>query len=305
MPRAKAARAPQDLRSEDALAREFRVRLFNRKWIEGMMKEGYSGADQVSVMVTNAMGWEVVREGSVPREMWEEIDAVFVRDKLGLSIREWFESENPYAFQELSSTMLETIRKGYWKADAQTTRRLAEVYARSVVRHGDNGGLRSGGNIPLRQYVERTPVNSGVPDLASLKDRYHARFEGPAEPIATVASLGPAPGAGRPPSPAASPASSPPSASQEAAATTTPDAGQSAAPEAKAEPEAAKSEGPPTPPPPDLPNTAPEASSPVLGQRLEPAPAQERATPAFAPWGLTASALALFLGGFLWRRRVA
>ncbi len=70
-------------------------RLFNRKWIEGMMKEGYAGADQVSVMVSNGMGWAIMRPGSVPDDTWDEIDAVFVRDKLGLSIREWFEAENP------------------------------------------------------------------------------------------------------------------------------------------------------------------------------------------------------------------
>ncbi|SIO59444.1 cobaltochelatase CobN subunit [Singulisphaera sp. GP187] len=187
------------IRAEDALAREFRVRLFNRKWIEGMMKEGYAGADQVADMVSNSMGWEVVREGSIPRQTWEEIDAIFMKDKLGLSIGQWFESENPFAFQELSATMLESIRKGYWKADAATTRRLVEAYARSVVRHGDNGGFRSGGNGPLRQYVERTLTNTGVAELAGLGNQYHARFDGSAPP------LRPSPAWFRPPVPVPAP----------------------------------------------------------------------------------------------------
>ncbi|MEZ6045253.1 MAG: cobaltochelatase subunit CobN [Planctomycetaceae bacterium] len=47
--------------AEDAARRDYRIRLFNRKWIEGMMKEGYAGADQISVHVSNTMGWKIMR----------------------------------------------------------------------------------------------------------------------------------------------------------------------------------------------------------------------------------------------------
>ena len=71
---------------EHFLTKEMRSRYYNPEWIRGMMKEGYSGADQISVMVANTMGWEVVREGSITQETWAEIESVFVRDKLNLSI---------------------------------------------------------------------------------------------------------------------------------------------------------------------------------------------------------------------------
>jgi len=294
------------VRAEDALAKEFRVRLFNRKWIEGMMKEGYSGADQIASMVTNSMGWEVVRAGSIPQETWEEIDAIFVKDKLELSIRPWFESENPFAFQELSATMLESIRKGYWKADADTTQRLVEAYARSVVRHGDNGGFRTGGNAPLRQYVERTLFNSGVPDLASLKEQYHHRVNNSGigtdatAPAASVAGPVPAPGPG--PAPAASSApgpnrSPPPSPGQAPMKTT------DSMPKAKAV-------TPPTPasaPGKSEKLTSPEAVS-VQGQRLAPAapPLKPRPKLNEVPvWVLPTLALLLIVGGFLRGRRGA
>ena len=51
--------------AEDALARDYRVRLFNRKWIEGMMREGYAGADQIAIHVSNTMGWKIMRDRSV------------------------------------------------------------------------------------------------------------------------------------------------------------------------------------------------------------------------------------------------
>ena len=103
--------------AEDALRRDYHVRLFNRKWIEGMMKEGYAGADQIAVHVSNTMGWAIMRDGSVSDDVWSEIAAVYVKDKYGLSLRQWFEAENPYAFQDMSEVMLESSRKGYWKAE--------------------------------------------------------------------------------------------------------------------------------------------------------------------------------------------
>lgn len=276
------------VRAEDALAKEFRVRLFNRKWIEGMMKEGYSGADQIAVMVGNTMGWEVVRQGSIPQETWAEIESIFVRDKLDLSIREWFETQNPFAFQEVGSLLLESIRKGYWKADAETTRRIAEAYARSVVRHGDNGGLRSGGNIPLRQYVERALKNAGNNDLAELSERYLARFAPPATTTsATAVALGPAPGPGPGPAPTVAPSGGPASARPgQTAEAPKPAPGPSETVEAKTLVKA-----PPTGPAPEPASTSTSPSS--------------AGPPAVVAWILAVSAMVLVLGGFFWRRRGA
>jgi cobaltochelatase CobN len=71
-----------------------------------MMKEGYAGADQVAIMVSNTMGWKIMRENSVSDDIWNEIASIYIKDKLNLSIREWFESENPYAFQEMTEILL-------------------------------------------------------------------------------------------------------------------------------------------------------------------------------------------------------
>lgn len=285
------------IRAEDALAREFRVRLFNRKWIEGMMKDGYAGADQVAAMVENAMGWEVVREGSIPQHTWKEIEAIYVRDSLGLSVREWFEAENPFAFQEMTATLLESIRKGYWKADTETTRRLAESYARSVVRRGENGGLRSGGNTPLQGFVGRALHGAGPPELAGLLAQYHARLQGfaeaaPAAADPTAIALGPAPG------PSGAPATPAPSAAPAAPATTASPGPDTAAAEAAPQPTATA----------DAPS---QPAAPIRGQRLEPASSPPDPAPAGGPpgdnrarigWLLAAAAAALLAGGFLRRR---
>tara|TARA_R110002111_G_scaffold18931_2_gene46223 strand:- start:40892 stop:45061 length:4170 start_codon:yes stop_codon:yes gene_type:complete len=154
--------------AEDALRKDYRVRLFNRKWIEGMMKEGYAGADQIAVHVSNTMGWKIMRENSVTDETWEEIVDTYIRDKRNLNIREWFESENPFAYQEVTEILLESARKDYWKPSPETLLEVATEYAKSVARHGEGGGLRGGGNKKLEAFVEKVLSAPGSKELDSL-----------------------------------------------------------------------------------------------------------------------------------------
>lgn len=181
------------LSAEDALRKDYRVRLFNRKWIEGMMKEGYAGADQIAVHVSNTLGWKIMRPGSVQDDIFEEIVDTYVRDKRDLAIREWLEAENPFAFQEVTEILLETIRKDYWNAGETTRRELAEEYVRSVVRHGEGGGLRGGGNTKLEQFVERTLQDVGTPEIRQLLAQYEVRQKEAAAAQAASADSGLAP----------------------------------------------------------------------------------------------------------------
>jgi cobaltochelatase CobN len=167
--------------AEEALRKDFRVRLFNRKWIEGMMREGYAGADQISVHVTNTMGWKIMRPDSVTDDQWQEIVNIYLRDSKQLSVREWFEAENPFALQEMHEVLLETIRMGYWKPDSATVREIAEGYARSVARHGTSGGLRSGGNTKLDTFVRQTLESAPGGDTANLVAAYQAKLAEAAE----------------------------------------------------------------------------------------------------------------------------
>ncbi len=160
--------------AKDALRRDFRVRLFNRKWIEGMMKEGYAGADQVAVHVSNTFGWKIMRPASVDDDVWNEIVEIYVRDKKQLHIRSWFESVNPFAFQEVTEILLEAMRKGYYSADDATRIEVARAYVESVLQHGEGGGLRGGGNDKLHRFVVDTLQNAPGPldqALAAKLDR--------------------------------------------------------------------------------------------------------------------------------------
>ncbi|OGV52467.1 MAG: hypothetical protein A2X45_01285 [Lentisphaerae bacterium GWF2_50_93] len=160
--------------AEDAINTDFHVRLFNRKWIEGMMKEGYAGADQVKTNVSNMLGWKIMREDSIRDDQWNEVVEVYVRDSRKLHVREWFDKENPHAFQTLVHMMMEAARKEYWKADEATLKELASEYAKSVVKYGPDGGIRTGGNSFFEKFLSD---KLSTPGDAKLLADYKATME--------------------------------------------------------------------------------------------------------------------------------
>lgn len=175
--------------AEEALRREYRVRLFNRKWLEGMMKEGYAGADHMRFLVSNSFAWEVMRPGSVGDANWNEMKQVLVDDKLNLGLRDWFDRTNPYAHQDALAAMLEAVRKGYWQADQETKRQLAREYASIVARHGMSGNIVSGGNRALHRHLEELLGRSDSQDdrdrFAAYDAKYQEQFRSPASSTPT------------------------------------------------------------------------------------------------------------------------
>jgi cobaltochelatase CobN len=159
----------------EAVQMDFRTRLFNPKWIQSMMNEGYAGADIMAENIENAMGWEIMRASSVTDANWEELCDVYVRDGKQLHLSTWFDATNPHAFQKMTGAILETIRKGYWDAAPETIQDIVVAYAESVARHGKPGGIREGGNKKLERFVERHLSAPGTEKAEALLAQYRAR----------------------------------------------------------------------------------------------------------------------------------
>ena len=138
---------------EEVLATNLRSELLNRRWIEGMKSHDYAGAGHIAELVKNTFGWSVTRRESVSQGAWNEIYETYLQDRHQLGLNEWFERVSPHALQEITATLLEATRKGLWQATPEQIDHLAKVYAESVRRHGDSGGLVSGGNTRLADFV--------------------------------------------------------------------------------------------------------------------------------------------------------
>ncbi|PCJ30270.1 MAG: cobaltochelatase subunit CobN [Gammaproteobacteria bacterium] len=139
------AKNPKAEAASEFLAKELRSRNFHKRWVEEMMKEGYSGAVNLSSHLSNFWGWQVVDPNLVRDDQWQEFYEVYINDKLELDINEWFEQANPESQAYMLERMLEANRKEYWQADEQTLKHMIERYVDLVEKYDvfvDNEKLR-------------------------------------------------------------------------------------------------------------------------------------------------------------------
>ena len=160
---------------EQFIGREFRSRYVNPKWIEGMQAEGYAGAGAMREFVEYLWGWEATTTEIVDDSMWDQTYETYVLDSQNLGMKQWFEENSPYAYQDITARMIETVRKDYWNADEATRTRLVREYLENVAEHGVNCTSVSCGNGRLLDYVYAEAERTGVP--AELIDSTRAAFE--------------------------------------------------------------------------------------------------------------------------------
>jgi cobaltochelatase CobN len=121
---------------ERTIGEELRSRYLNPKWIEGMKKEDYAGARQIEKFMEYMWGWQVTTPFAVDETKWQQTYEVYVEDKYGMELSEFFDKANPWAYQSMTARMLEAVRKDYWKANEKITQKLASEYAVNVVEKG-------------------------------------------------------------------------------------------------------------------------------------------------------------------------
>lgn len=104
---------------KEAIGVESRTTIFNPTYIKEKMKGEASSAGVFAETIRNTYAWNVMKPSVIDNELWDEIYNVYVKDKFNLDVDEFFKAENPAALQEITAVMLETARKGMWKATNQ------------------------------------------------------------------------------------------------------------------------------------------------------------------------------------------
>ncbi len=117
-----------DIKVDDAdksLRIEYRSKLLNPKWYEGMLKHGHSGAGEISNRVTYMLGWDAVTK-SVDDWVYKKTAETYALDP---EMRERLATLNPQAIKNIVGRMLEANGRGMWKADQDMINELQEIYA--------------------------------------------------------------------------------------------------------------------------------------------------------------------------------
>lgn len=139
---------------KEAIGVESRSTILNPAFVKEMISGGASSLSRIVEVTTNTYGWNVAKPEVIDDELWNEIYRIYVEDKLNLGIPEVFEKINPQAMQEVTAVMIETIRKGMWKATLEQTSKLASVHADLTVKFGTVSGGMASTNPKLQRYIK-------------------------------------------------------------------------------------------------------------------------------------------------------
>jgi cobaltochelatase CobN len=145
---------------------EFQSRYINPEWIKGMQAEGYAGARTMVEFAEYLWGWDATVDDVINDQMWQDAFEVYVQDRYDLDMKAYFDENSPYAFQDMTARMLETVRKEYWNADEATRKELLTAYVESVQEHGISCSEISCGNARLMEYVLEQGQALGVNGVA-------------------------------------------------------------------------------------------------------------------------------------------
>lgn len=138
------------------LNRDIITRYLNPKWIEGMMEHGHDGTRYMDNFVENLWIWQVTSPDLVSENMWNKVYDAYIQDKNNLGLKEFFDTNNPYAKQSIISRMLETIRKGYWNPSEDVKTTLANEYIESVLKYGVTCSQHTCANTELNDLMVKS-----------------------------------------------------------------------------------------------------------------------------------------------------
>lgn len=162
---------------KEAVAIEARATILNPIFIKERMKGEATTAQMFGETFRNIFGWNVRRPSAIDKELYNDLYNIYILDEMDLGIQEYFDRVNPTAYQSMTSVMIESARKGYWKATEEQLKTTLTVHAESIEKNGagctefvcDNEKLESfiANNLSPDQAVW---FNQNIKQVKEIKD---------------------------------------------------------------------------------------------------------------------------------------
>ena len=108
---------------------ETRATILNPTFIRERMKGGEGSAQMFGELFRNVFGWNATRPSAVDPQLYDDLYDTYILDAGSLGIHAYLQEVNPAAFQAITAVMLESARKGYWKASEEQLRTTAALHA--------------------------------------------------------------------------------------------------------------------------------------------------------------------------------
>ena len=121
---------------KEAIDVEMRTTVLNPQFVRERMKGGEGTAQMFGEVFRNIFGWNVTRPSALDTQLYDDLYRMYVKDEQQLGIRRYFEQQNPAAYQAMTSVMLESARKGYWKPTESQLQQTARLHAAITSKSG-------------------------------------------------------------------------------------------------------------------------------------------------------------------------
>ncbi|HBB31796.1 MAG TPA: cobaltochelatase subunit CobN, partial [Cyanobacteria bacterium UBA9273] len=114
---------PKVRQLREEIARVYRSRVVNPKWIEGVMRHGYKGAFEMAATVDYLFAYDATAN-CVEDYMYQGVAEAYVFDP---RVQEFIQQKNPWALRDMAERLLEAHKRLLWQSTSQET--LAQLRA--------------------------------------------------------------------------------------------------------------------------------------------------------------------------------
>jgi cobaltochelatase CobN len=115
---------PRVRQLKEEIAKVYRSRVVNPKWIAGVMRHGYKGAFEMAATVDYLFAYDATAN-CVEDYMYQGIAEAYLFDS---SVQEFVQQKNPWALRDMAERLLEAHQRGLWQnAQPQTLEELINL----------------------------------------------------------------------------------------------------------------------------------------------------------------------------------
>lgn len=100
---------------KEEIARVYRSRVINPKWIAGVMRHGYKGAFEMSATVDYLFAYSATTK-SVPNFMFEGVANSYLFDE---KVQQFIQEKNPWALRDIAERLIEASQRNLWQNVSQ------------------------------------------------------------------------------------------------------------------------------------------------------------------------------------------
>ena len=129
---------PKVRKLKEEIARVYRSRVVNPKWIGGVMRHGYKGAFEMAATVDYLFAYDATAR-CVEDYMYQGVAEAYLFDS---QVQSFVQAKNPWALRDMAERLLEAHQRGLWKSVSQET--IEEL--RGIV-HSAEGDIEAKSNL--------------------------------------------------------------------------------------------------------------------------------------------------------------